>query len=616
MSQKEKNKRFGIPDILYWALPVLLWVILSFFSYEFLLKVEERSFFEFDVFWFKEFLAKPSGILSWCGLFLTQFLHIPWLGSLVWVVLLALSARLTVSLFRIPSSLSALAYLPAAIMVAYNMSTGYLIYIMNLPGFFFMPVLGYLWALFTVFILRKVSNPVVMLILYTAWGMAGYYLAGFYGLAAILLAGIDQVVSGKSRMHRLMPLAGAAVSILLAPILFIGMTTYNLADGWAIGLQIPTYGMTFSRVQFPLILSMLLLLAAPLAGLLDSLSDRKPAVIIQYAALAVAVALPAIFWYRDDNFKAELGMIRSIDNLEWNDAVRILDDVSARHEKDASWQPTRVMVLLKDLALIKTGKEADRAFGYDDGDKKQNSKITVPMSFQIGRILYLHYGIPGVCHRWCIEESVFFGFNNMTFKYLAMNSILLGDNTAADKYLDRLSRTIFYRKWAKQQQELCRSRDLVDKTAPYNLIVPLMCYDDEVRSDMDGCEFFLLEHFNGIRPDKATPLYDRVALFFAMKYKDQTLFWTRFFLYLDSNNPQKIGRYYQEAAYLFGNISRNEILEALPFDQQTKDLYNAFRQRAVTIGSKSLLESKPVFTPTLRHTYYYYYYYVNELQMF
>ena len=95
MNQKEKNKRFGIPDILYWALPVLLWVILSFFSYEFLLKVEERSFFEFDVFWFKEFLAKPSGILSWCGLFLTQFLHIPWLGALVWVVLLALSARLT-----------------------------------------------------------------------------------------------------------------------------------------------------------------------------------------------------------------------------------------------------------------------------------------------------------------------------------------------------------------------------------------------------------------------------------------------------------------------------------------------------------------------------------------
>ena len=360
---------------------------------------------------------------------------------------------------------------------------------------------------------------------------------------------------------------------------------------------------------------MALLILMPFSKYLNRLSGKKT-LIIHSLALFTVLAVPSSFWFRDDNFKAELGMIRAANNLEWEKAVKILEKLQSKHANDASWQPTRVLVVLKDLALIKTGQEGERAFDFDDGSKKQKGKWKVPMSHQIGRIVHLHYGIPGLCNRWCIEETVLFGSNYMTYKYHAMNAILLDDKELAKKYLDKLGRTIFYRKWANDQLLIYTDRGKVAKATPYNQILPLMCYDDIVCADMDGCEYFLMNHFNGIRPENATPLYDRVALYFAMKSKQATLFWTRLFLYLDSNNPKKIARYYQEAAYLFSNIDNKELLDTFPFDEQIKNLYKSFAQNAVKYGEKKLEVARSCFPPNLRHTYYFFYYYVNELQMF
>lgn len=616
MIQKENSNVTAILTKARWILPITLWVILSFFSYEFILKVEEKSLFIYDMFWLKDFLNKPSGILSCAGLFFTQFLHIPWLGALIWVLLLTASAELTRIVFKIPQKLSLLTYIPAAFFVAHNMSIGYMIYMISLPGYFFMPTLGYLWALLTVAVLRKPQKPVNALILFTIWGFAGYYLAGFYSLAGLIAACLDTLLSDHSKKCSIFSIAGAAVSLLLAPIIFVGTTTYNLSNGWTIGMPEPDYGMSFLKIQFPLILAMAFLILAPLYKFISNISGKKILLAIQITSIAVVIAIPSSLWYRDEIFNAELGMIRTSNNLQWDKAVEIFDELQIKHDSDPSWQPTRVMVLLKDLALIKTGQEGERIYGFDNGCRKQNTKYDVPMSFQIGKIIYLHYGIPGMCNRWCGEESVLFGWNYMTLKYYTMVAMVLNDTQLTDKYLDKLEKTIFYRKWAREQRVLCNNRDMIAKTAPYDLILPLMCYDDKVQSDQMGCEMFIIDHFNGPIPQNSTPFYDRVALFFAMDSKQSTLFWTRFFLYLNSNNPQKIDRFYQEAAYLFSNIDKNEWLESLPFDEKTKNTYKSFMKTASRIGMKNLKEAKAAFPAYLRHTYFFYFYYVNELETF
>lgn len=598
-----------------WVLPILLWVILSFCSYPYLSKIEERSFFQFDMFWFYDFLKRPSGLLSWCSLFFTQFLYIPWLGALLWTLLLTLSAELTRKLYGMTVQYSLLAYIPAAIFVAYNMSMGYMIYLMNHPGFFFLPVLGYLWALLTVALLRKGGNPTVSLIMTVIWGVAGYYIAGFYGLAGIFAAAMDKILSGTSGKGRFMPLAGAGAVIILAPILFWGSTTYYLPTSWTIGIPDKIHEVSLARMQLPIVAALLLLPLASLSGRLGKLKV-KGAIRIQIIALVLLIAIPTLSWYRDDNFKTELKMINAADHLEWEKIPGFFSDACLKSDNDPDWQPTRIMVALKDLALIKTGNEGNYAFDFEDGSKAQNREWQVQMSMQVGWILGFHYGIPGLCQRWCYEESMLFGWSNMTFKYSTMTAILFGNTELANRYLDMFDHTIFYRKWAKEQRKLNLDHSLVAVTAPYDLIVPLMCYDDIICADQEGCETFIKKHFDGPRPENATPLYDRVALFFAMKSKDPTLFWTRFFLYLDSNNPKKIDRYYQEAAYLYSNLENNGLLEALPFDDQVKKLYDSFTATMSRIGFKSTEEARMLFPSNLRHTFFYYYYYVNNLKMF
>lgn len=616
MNQKKENKISQIITKARWVLPIALWAVLSFCSYPYLSKVEERSFFQFDLLWFYDFLSKPSGILSWCSLFFTQFLYLPWLGALIWVFLLTHSAELTRKIFRIPSDFSLLTYIPAAIFVGYNMSMGYMIYLMNHPGFFFIPVLGYLWALLTVVVLKKVEKPIPSLIFTLVWGFGGYYVAGVFGLTGIIAAASDIFFSsGRNRLGRFLPLIGSVGVIILAPIVFWGSTTYYLPSGWALGIPDSIHEVSLTRMQMPIILALLLLPLAPLSHLFRQLSNRV-LLRIQIVALAALIAIPAFSWYRDINFKTELKMIHAADKLEWEKIPVLFEQLSEKKENDPSWQPTRVMVALKDLALIKTGQEGNRAFDFEDGCKDQNRKWQVQMSMQVGWILGLHYGIPGLCQRWCYEEIMLFGWNNMTFKYNTMIAILFGNTELADKYLSIMDRTLFYRKWAKDQRKINYDRDLLTKTAPYDQILPLMCYDDLICSDQEGCETFLIRHFGGPTPDNSTPLYDRVSLFFAMKAKDPTLFWTKFFLYLDSNNPKEIDRYYQEAAYLYSNLDNNGLLEALPFDDQVKRLYNTFTVSASKFGPLKIEDAKMLFPSSLRHTYFYYYYYINNIKLF
>ena len=136
--------------------------------------------------------------------------------------------------------------------------------------------------------------------------------------------------------------------------------------------------------------------------------------------------------------------------------------------------------------------------------------------------------------------------------------------------------------------------------------------------DLRGCEYTLSHHFLAARPEQATPFYDRVALFWALKSQDSRAFWAKFLLYLDSSDPTKLDRYYQEAAYMFGNMEKNRTLMALPYDKNTKDLYEAFSGviRKNEMDLKSLKDARRIIPSQLRYTYYYYYTFVRGLEQF
>lgn len=607
-----KNVRY-----LKYLLPLLFLVILVISSGDYLLQIEGRSIFLYDWFWIKDYLNKPSAPLSSIALFLTQFMHLPWVGALVWVLLLTVSALTTWTVYRIAPGRDTIAMIPAFILAGANMSLGYLIYIMNSPGYFFTPVLGYLFIILTVVISRRISNSILLPLFISVWGIAGYWFAGYYAFAGLTAALTDLIMSNRKRSDRISAAICTVTVIILAPLALYGLTTYNLPQSWSLGLPTSLYEETHLRTFVPVIAATLFPVFLPFIRKITGSSASRPA-LFQIPILTLSGILLFLSWSRDINFRAEISMLNSTEEFEWQKSADILHKLSSRADKKPDYQPTRVMVLLKDLALVKTGREGQSAFSFDDGSMKQKNSYDIPMVLQIGKTLYLHYGIPGFCHRWCLEETGEFGWSYNGLKYLSMASISMGDKTVVMKYLDMLDHTLFYRKWSAEQRRLCKGNADFAKVSPYDRILPLVCHEDRLSEDVHGSEYMLDHHFLGATPRNATPMYDRVALFWALKSKNTTAFWTKFLIYMESNDISRLDRYYQEAAYLFSRLNNNKALMTLPYDNNTIQLYDSFMTTAQKYSSQinTLQDARRIFPAQLRNTYYYYYYFVRGLESF
>lgn len=615
MTYKNCSKQYS--NYIRWILPLIIWGILMITSRDLLRQIEARSLFLFDWFWIKGFTVKPGGILACLSLFFAQFMHLPWLGSLIWVILLALSARFTLKTFRISAERSILSWIPAFILLGANMSLGYLVFIMNRQSYFFEPLIGYLFIIAATSLISREQKILKQTILIAIWGIAGYWAIGYYAFAGITVALAYSLCCSDRTNRPLIQIATAVVVILAAPLLFYGLTTYNLSQGWILGLPTALYKETHMRTCLPIVAVTLVPIILSIFKNRIRTAPTRP-FLFQSSILITCAILLFFSWFKDYNFHAEISMIEATDNLEWNKSVAIMQRISSKADKKKDYQPTRVMVTLKDLALIKTGRESTQAFAFDDGSQKQKRSYDIPMVLEIGKMLYLHYGIPGFCHRWCLEETGEFGWSYKGLEYLTMASISMNDRLLTSKYLDMLDHTLFYKGWSKKQRNLISDRAKIANTAPYNTIFPLICHDDQLWDDQRGCEPTLSVHFLGPRPQNATPLYDRVALFWALKAQDIGAFWNKLFLYLESNNIEKMDRCYQEAAYLFSHIENDQTLMALPYDNMTANLFSAFVNAAQKheFDIHGLNDARQTIPQHLRYTYYYYYSFVKGIELF
>lgn len=87
------------------AAALVIWSVMTFANGDFLYRNGDLSLFIFGVDFLSESLNIPGGALSWLESFFTQFLLIPWLGALLWVIMLFLAAAMTVRTFGIPSGI-------------------------------------------------------------------------------------------------------------------------------------------------------------------------------------------------------------------------------------------------------------------------------------------------------------------------------------------------------------------------------------------------------------------------------------------------------------------------------------------------------------------------------
>lgn len=607
-----------LKSFLTWLLAlILIAVTLLLFESDFLWKTQELNLFLTTPDFFSQQMVVSGGLLTYLGTFFTQFLAIPWLGVLMlcgwWYLLMWLTRRT----FSIPHRWSVLMLIPVALILITIVDMGYWVYLLKLRGHFFVTTLGVTSVVALLWAFRSLPSR---------WGLrsvfivltciAGYPLLGIYGLAATLLMGIwtwRLTKKGESAVNFLLALC-AVVAVPLLYYRFVYHETNLINIYWT---ELPLFRVMdeYHAYYIPYYLLLLFFVALTVCYrptvVVKSFTDSPSSKFARIRAFAPQTLLFLLiaygvfhFWYKDENFHHELKMQRCIDRADWSGVM----DEAARQQDE----PTRAIVMMRNLALSRLGKQGSLMYQYRNGSKHAAAPFNISMMQVIGgTLMYYQYGLLNYCNRMCMEMGVEFDWRPEYLKYMAKCAILEGDWPVARKYLGILRHTLFFNDWAQQMEAFIGHPEAVANDPGMGPITHMLHYQNRLTSDQGLIEEFIMRQL-AYSTDTSDPYFQEQALLASLWVKDPKVFWVQFADYLNLHPGADIPIHYQEAAYLFGNLEGRN-LSNVPFDQRVRDTFASFMEVASKYEDQDVEPVREALYPLFGTTYYFDFYLMSNL---
>lgn len=477
---------------------VLLWVPLVVFESDYLYALQDQNLFLHTPLFFEQQMVKAGGLLTWIGSYLTQYFYYPMLGAGILCLLWAFFMWLCKRTFRLANTWIAL--IPVACLVLTIVTLGYWVYYLKLPGHAFCATIGSIVAVALAWGYRALPRrhhlPSVYIVFVAG---LGYQFFGFYALLATALMGI---ISWREHKSLWKDAFLAFTQIILWPIFnyYCGNPEINIVNIYWTGLPVFVHqGERFFAYNMPYVI---LFASMVLMAMKPGIKSRKWLNITIVAVVAIGLLK---FWNKDDNLHRELSMTRSIETGQWEKALKTAKNVKG--------EPTRLICMMRNLALFVQGAKSTN--GYRDGAKRPASPFTVHTVHTAGKLLYLQYGIPNYCYRWCMEDGVEYGWSVEKLKLMTMCSILNGEEVAAQRYVNLLKKTDFHKKRAMRMEAMIKAPQLVMQAPEFKHILPLLRDDNFLTADQSQQELFLIEH---IMSTPGATLEQRRLADFTMSY--------------------------------------------------------------------------------------------------
>lgn len=579
----------------------------------YLWKAQELNLFLDTPLFFKQQMVVSGGLLTWLGSFFTEFFYHPAVGVAMlcawWVVLMIVAAKA----FRVPLQWAVVLLIPVALLLISDVDLGYWIYYLKLRGHFFVATIGTTVALAAVWIFRCLPTryllPQAFILLST---IILYPLIGFYALLGALIMGVMAWRSdGMTLKGRVGATLTALLSVAVIPQAYYRFVFYqtNQVNIYWTGLPLFRYAEETPEFYIPYyILVAFMLLMALMTGRWSSRHFDKPVVqlssqLLLFAGLAWGCYH---FWYKDYNFHKELRMQQCLEDADWNGIL-----AEAAENED---EPTRAIVMMRNLALFRLGRQGDMMYHYPAGAKTSNTKLPVHMTQVAGRSIYYNYGQLNFCYRWCLEDGVENGWRVEYLKYLVRCSLVNGEYRVARKYIDILKHTRYYSQWAEKHEKFLGNEKALREDRDFGPVFHMTGYDDILASDNSMVEYFLMNHFVNSHSDD--PLYQEQTLLAALWSKDIQNFWPRFFEYAKLHPQAHMPVHYQEAAYLYGHLEHQVDIWGMPFDKQVVQDYNEFMAMAQRYNSLSEEQLRPIMYPRFGKTFYFEYFLVRNQKLY
>ena len=597
-----------------WLLPIvaLIAVGIALVTYEsdYLFKVQELNLFLYSKMFFEQQMVVSGGLLTWLGTYFTQYFYYPALGTTLLCLWFGLMMWLFKHAFRIADRYSALLLVPLALVVITDVDLGYWIYYLKLRGHFFIAPMGFSWAFAMVWAYRVLPTKWWLRTIWLPVSVAlSYPFVGIYSLIAALTMAVMALVANKSIGRKVIDAIVAVLSLVAVPLVYYRtlFSQTSISDIWYTALPLFRTDVNHLAYYTPWIaMTALMLLLALTIRIEVAEKPRKP--LLFWASQVALVALVAVgtwhFWYKDKNFHHEIVMSHCIDNKDWEGVL------TEYRNMDADEEPTRMMWMMKNLALTRLGRAGDEMFRYKNGDAHSDAPFEVRLTQIGGKQIYYNYGQINFCYRWCLEDGVEYGWRVDFIKYLLKCSILNGEMEAAQKYIDILKQTKYYANYGEQFEVFVKNPKLVAKNSEFSTIRHYMKSNDVLTSDNTLVEIYLLNEFSN--EDSNDPLYQEQTLLAALQQKDIQMFWPRFFHYAQLHQGKRMPTHYQEAAYLYGHLENHVDISHMPFDEEVKANYEGFMALAQQNAGLTEEQLKPIMYPQYGGTFYYEYFLIRN----
>ena len=492
--------------------------------------------------------------------------------------------------------------IPVGLLLLTIVDMGYWLYMLKLQGHFFVSTIGTTAVVALLWAYRCVPAKWYLRTVFVFLTCAlGYPLLGIYGLAASLLMA---VWSWRLREHALVDTIVAVVSVAAVPLLCYRYIYYqtNLANIYY--AELPLFFVTEEHHAYYVPYYLLALFFVALAFMRPVSPKKQRVPIIAQAVLLVAVGYGVYhFWFKDENFHRELAMQHCVDQRDWTGALQ-----EAARQQD---EPTRAVVMLKNLALSRLGRQGSDMFLYKNGSKRYEAPFGMRTMLVVGPLMYYQYGMANYCSRLSTEMGVEFGWRAEYLKLLAKCAILNGEQQHARKYLNILKQTMNFDDWAQQAQGLVGDSAAIAADPEMGIVKRMMHYDNNLSSDQGFVERFLMNTLANSRY-KGDPLFQEQALLATLWTKNIPQFWYRFYDYIRLHPDGPMPRYYQEAAWLYGQMEERPDMDLMPFDDGVKDTFQRFMKAAEPYDNADVEDARNGLT-FFNQTYYYDYYLMSRL---
>lgn len=591
-----------------WPLCLLAFSVLSLY----LLGVELKPFlietaaltpFYTTISFIADMLSMPCGFVGYIASMMQSCFAMPWLGALLLTLLLVALAESMRRVFKVSAAWSGLCLVPSFMLILNYTEVGYMLWLVKTPALAFTIPLGLLISIGLTAIAMVSHKLWIKLVLIVLYATVGYWLFGLFGLLAclfVVLPIIAEAIRTRQWKHLSIILGILLLALVLPRVMYgQGLFSMRVQDIYVAGLPDYIWNDAERYLYYPALVAIAFCLL-----LSTTLFTQKNIVCLIASLIGMIVAAICLFnyTYRDSNFFDTLEQKQA---LEQGDYERVFDIA-----RTAETPPTRIQVMLTREALWQTGQAGDKMFAYPDGDTPCNS----PRQFQYmrllcGRLFYYLEGKVNYAYRWCMEDMVEYGRRPDYLCYMTKCALVNGEWKLADKYLDALDHTLWYKDFATKYRPYVTDHSLVAKDKEMSAIKPLLRYNDVLDGDGGLIELFILNSYaysNG----GSREIVER-ALMNSLIIKNLDNFWYRFMALLPGWNGH-IPVHFQEAALMVAQLQGGVDTSKLPIDNAIRERFAQLVEKSGQNGDNA--SNAYLLKPEFGDTYWYYYFFVQGLK--